>query len=223
MKYHDLLNLIIAIFFSALIFSLFDISKYFFFLITAAFFFLVSYFTKFLVARRLGFEIRTKLISFKRLGFQYQSPFPIPAWLIFPLLFSLISYNALKILTILGTYYKPLPKRLRYKFELDEYDMAKISMISIIACLFFTILFYYLGFYEIASFGAWFVVSNLIPLGSLDGSRIFYGSWLAWIFIFVFCAIELVLIHLVSPLISIIIGILFAFVIFIYFLYQYLI
>ncbi|MEM4318342.1 MAG: hypothetical protein QW244_00750 [Candidatus Pacearchaeota archaeon] len=222
---HDWPNLVLAIVLGALLFALFDIQKYFYFLIPVAAFVFVSYFAKILAARHLGFKIRTRLTSLQRFWFsdQYKSPFPIPIWLVLPLLIAFLSYGTIKLMAFMGTLYKPEPKRLFRKFELDEFDMAKINMASIIACAFLVFLFHALSLYDFAAVGAWFVISNMFPLGSLDGSRIFYGSWLAWIFIFVFCAIELVLIHLVSPLISIIIGILFAFVIFIYFLYQYLI
>ncbi|MEM2821985.1 MAG: hypothetical protein QXE64_00095 [Candidatus Pacearchaeota archaeon] len=221
---HDWPNLVLAIALGTLLFALFDIQKYFYFLIPVAAFVLVSYFAKFLAARHFGFKIRTRLTSLQRFWFsdQYKSPFPIPVWLILPLLIAFLSYGTIKLMTFMGTLYKPEPKRLFRKFELDEFDMAKINISSIIACAFLVFLFHAFSLYDFAAVGAWFIVSNLIPLGSLDGSRIFYASWLTWTFLFVFCIIALALVHLTNVIISVILGLLVAVIVFVYFLYKYL-
>jgi len=222
--YEDLLNIIIASTLGALLFSIFSINRYIYFIIPVLFFFLVNYFTKMIFAHKLGFKIRTKFLTFKRLWFGEQNKFPfaMPAWIIFPLLFSFLSYSAIKLLTILGFDYETTIKRIRREFEFIEYDVAKISIAGLISCFFFVLLFYYLKIYEFALVGIWFVLSNSLPLGSLDGSKIFHASWITWSFYFIFFLISLILINIAGILASVILALIFALAVVVYSLYKYL-
>ena len=220
----DFINIIIASAFAALIFSLFEIQNYFSFFLATLFFFIFFYVAKFILAYSFGFKVSTKFLTFRRFWFgdRYKSPIPIPAWLIFPLLISFLTYNAIKLLTILGYTYEPTIKRLKRKFTFDEYDVAKIDIGSLLIVFAFTIIFHYIGLNKFVIVGAWFIVSNILPIGSLDGGKIFNASWLTWSFYFVFFVISLTLIQIADIFISFVLALILAISIFVYLLYWHL-
>jgi hypothetical protein len=220
----DFANIVIASAFAALIFSLFSIQNYFSFFLSTLFFFILFYVIKFLLAHRFGFKLSTRFLTFRRFWFgdKYKTPYPIPAWLIFPLVVSALTYNGIKLLTILGYSYEPTIKRLKSRFSIDERDMAKIDIASLLIIFAFTALFHYIGLSNFAAVGAWFIVSNMLPIASLDGGKIFHATWLGWSFYFVFFVISLALIQVTGIIISLVLAAIFALSLFIYLLYWYL-
>lgn len=220
----DLINLLIASFFTALLFSLFEINKFFSFLLPSFFFFFFCYCIKTIFAHYYGFKIKSRFLSLKRIWFgdKYKTKIPIPIWLILPLLMSLVTFNTIKLLTIVGYEYSETIKRVKRKYQTVEFEIAKISMASLLFIFGLFVIFHYIGFSEFASVAAWFLISNLLPFGILDGSRIFHSSWIAWSFYFVFILIALLLMNIASIFISLTFAMILALLILIFSLYKYL-
>jgi hypothetical protein len=72
-----------------------------------------------------------------------------------------------------------------YRFtQVTEWHMALIAVWGIVANLIFAIAGYILGFELFAKLSIYFIAWNIIPLGRLDGSKIFYASRALWITFF---------------------------------------
>jgi hypothetical protein len=68
-----------------------------------------------------------------------------------------------------------------YSFsEMSEYHMAIIAALGILMNLFVSLLFYLFGFETSAKLALYYSFFNLLPIGELDGNKIFYGKMLWW-------------------------------------------
>ena len=121
---------------------------------------------------------------------------PIPMlWL--PLLLALFSKGLIFWLGILEFDVKAKPERASrrhglYRFtEVTEWHMAWIAAWGIIANLVFAIAAYIIGFELFAKLSIYYIAWSIIPLGKLDGSKIFFASRALWITIFTITAIIL--------------------------------
>lgn len=213
--YDSMLNIIIASALAAIIFSIFNLNKIFYIFIPALIFFLVNYFSKLIAAKIKGFDIKSRFLKIERYWFAEWGKFPValPAWLIFPLLFSLLSYGVIKLFTFLGFEYKERIERVIRKREYREKDIAIISAIGLASCYLLTLIFHALGLYQYALIGIWFTLTNSLPFGSIDGGKIFIFSWIIWASIFIFLLISLFVLNLTNIWVSIILGIIFAIIV----------
>ena len=134
-------------------------------------------------------EEETKIWSFQRYGLYERSYFkkPIPMiW--FPLFLSLITKGLLWWLAILEFDVEARAERASrrhglYRFtEVTEWHIAWIAVWGIIINALAAIIGYVLGFEFFAKLGIYYCIWSLIPLSSLDGSKIFFGKRILWIF-----------------------------------------
>ncbi len=220
--YKDLINLVLASAICAIAFSIFDMQKVFLYFLFALFFFLLNFFSKYFFAKYLGFDVRSKFLVIGRYWFgdQYKMKYPIPIW-VFVFIISFITYSAIKLFIVLGFEYKENIERVKRKFEYAEYDIAKISILSLLVCFFVTTILFYIDL-NFALVGIWFVLSNILPLGSLDGGRIFYSNWIVWFFYFVFFLFAFILINLANYFLSIFLALILACCVGLYLLYKYI-
>jgi len=220
--YEDIINIILASAICAIAFSIFNFEKIFLYFLFILFFFLLNFFSKYFFAKILGFDIKSKFLAIGRYWFgdQYKLKFPIPVW-IFVFLISFITFGAIKLFTVIGFEYKENIERVKRKFEYAEYDITKISIISLLICFFITIILFYLH-KDFALIGIWFVLTNVLPFGSLDGARIFYSNWIIWFFYFTFFFFTFILINLANYFLSIFFALILACCVGLYLLYKYL-
>ena len=151
------------------------------------------------IAYSLETETEIKIWSFQRWGIYERSYFknPIPAGIIFPFLLSLLSFGYIRLLTLLSSEEKATTARAAkrhdfYSFsELTEWHIGLISSAGIFASLILAILAYFINFPELAKFAIFYASANLIPLGKLDGTKIFFGSKILWAFLVIVCLIAL--------------------------------
>lgn len=143
-------------------------------------------------------NVETKFWTWQQFGLRKDMHFktPIPmAWL--PLLLALFAKGSLLWLGILEFDIKAKAERVTkrhglYRFsEVTEWHMALIAVWGIVANLIFAIAGYIIGFELFAKLSIYFIAWNVIPLGRLDGSKIFFASRGLWITVFTITAIIL--------------------------------
>ncbi len=161
-----------------------------------------------IAARYFQAEAEIKIWEFQRWGYYTRSHFksPKPIGIILPFLLVLASATGfIKMLTFLQTDISPTLRRitkkrggLRRYYELTEWHNGWIITIGIIATLCLSLLPYIFGKHELlislAKYGVYYSIWNMIPIGQLDGTKIFFVSFKFWLFMvfWVFVAIVLV-------------------------------
>ena len=164
-----------------------------------------SIIVKKLVAMYLQVKIEHKLAWWKRFFIYERSYFrkPIPIGILLPLSVTLISGGIMKVLTILQYDVSAKKSRITKKrsyprfSELTEWDIGLIGIWGIGTVLFISLLSLIIGQTELAKMAALYSFWNMIPLFNLDGTKIFFGSRLAWIIEAILSVIFLLLIYLV--------------------------
>ena len=134
-------------------------------------------------------EEESKIWSFQRYGWYSRSYFkyPVPIGIILPFLLSVLTFGYVKWFAVTESEVRPTPARAVkrhqiYSFsEMTEWHLALISASGILASLIIAPVAYILNFPELARASIFFACFNLIPLGKLDGSRVFFGSIVLWV------------------------------------------
>ncbi len=133
--------------------------------------------------------VKIKFWSMYHFGFRkdYHFKKAIPMiWL--PLILSLLSRGVLWWLAILEFDVEAKAERASrrhglYRFtQVTEWHMAWIAVWGIIVNVIVAIIGYILGFEFFAKLGIYYAIWSLIPLSSLDGSKIFFGKRVLWTF-----------------------------------------
>jgi len=140
-----------------------------------------------------------KIWHFQRFGFREHFYFkkPIPIGLILPIILSIISFGAFSWLACLEFDVKPLTARKAkrhgfYSFsEMTEWHLALIAASGIVINLLASIIGYLVNQPEFARLSGYYACFNLLPLGNLDGTKVFFGSYKLWAFLAVLCLIFL--------------------------------
>jgi len=136
-------------------------------------------------------EEETKIWNFQRYGLYERSYFkyPIPIGIILPFLLSIITFGSIPWFAVTESDVKPTEARAAkrhqiYSFaEMTEWHLALISASGILASLIIAPIAYILNLQELAKASIYFACFNLLPLGKLDGSRVFFGSLILWVFL----------------------------------------
>ncbi|MFB6246567.1 MAG: hypothetical protein ABEI74_03185 [Candidatus Pacearchaeota archaeon] len=134
--------------------------------------------------------LETKLWQFKRFGHKPIHKFskPIPAGLIFPLIFSFIfavfkgfTWMASLVYSVNPKPYKVARRHGYYSYsETSESEIGLIAAAGIFVNLLLALAGYLIGYPEFAKYNIWFAFFNLIPISNLDGNKIFFGNYLIW-------------------------------------------
>jgi len=205
----ELSHLILAIIIFAFIISFFSgLNAYLTGLVIAAVIIFINSFAKKYVAYHYDSKIEQKIWHWQRWGYYSRSHLKrsIPAGLIFPFMLILISYplGFLKVLTFLQFDAKPSTSRAarrrgsrhqRY-LEMTEGHTAIIGAWSIFANIVLAVVCFIIGSslsLEIAKYSIFYACWNLVPVSQLDGTKIFFGSWLLWIILATTSIISLIL------------------------------
>jgi hypothetical protein len=164
--------------------------------------FLIIITANILVKKIIGYNfetfVRTKFWTWKQYGLRKQEHFknPIPMlWL--PLLLSLFSKGVITWLGILEFDVEARAERASkrhglYRFsQVTEWHMALIATWGIIANIALAIIAYIIGFELFAKLSIYYAAWSIVPIGRLDGSKIFFASRGLWATIFTITAIAL--------------------------------
>ena len=162
-------------------------------------------FSKKAIGSYIDAEVSMKITPFQRWWITTAAHFkkPLPGGILFPLIFLLISQGAIKILAILSFDARALPAKAAKKYGLtrrsglmNEWDYALIAFWSLVAVMALGIvsrtIFSYSpanGLILLSKYSLYFVLWNLLPLGHIDGSRIFFGSKPLYIFSLILAAL----------------------------------
>jgi hypothetical protein len=154
--------------------------------------------TKKIVSQYFETAIKIKFWTLQQYGFKKRDHFknPIPmVWL--PLIVALISKGFILWLAILEFDIKAKTERVAkkhgiYRFtQVTEWHVASIATWGIIINLIAAVVAYLIGFELFAKLSIYFIAWSIIPIGRLDGSKIFYASRNLWITLFTVIAIIL--------------------------------
>lgn len=155
-----------------------------------------------LIKKAIGYyletDVTTRFWSWYQYGFRkdqhFKKPLPMAWW---PLALSLITKGYLWWLAILEFDVKGRTERVSrrhglYRFsEVTEWHMAIIAIFGIATNLIMAVIGYIAGFETFASLNIYYAFWSTIPLSSLDGNKILFGSKILWFITFIICAIFL--------------------------------
>jgi len=144
-------------------------------------------------------EEETKIWTFQRYGLYTRSYFrtPIPIGIILSFILPILSYGNIPWFAVTESDIKPTIARAAkrhdfYSFtEMTEWHLALISAAGIASVLVLSIFAYLLNFPDLARAGIYFACFNMLPLGKLDGTRIFFGSRVLYAILALFCLVGL--------------------------------
>jgi hypothetical protein len=149
----------------------------------------INVFVKKIAAKHYDIIIEHKIFEFQRYGFfkssELKKPFPIG--LILPIMVSVLTLGALKPFTFLqmneeNSQTRVLKKRGRYKYsEINDEDIAFTCAYGFWALILLAILGYLFRIPELTKYSIYYGLWNLIPIGRLDGTKLFFGSFFNWI------------------------------------------
>lgn len=160
----------------------------------AALIIIISVLFKKTMAALLETDAEHHIWGWSRWGLHKQDRFAteIPVGILLPLFFSLISLGTLKVATFLAsetTIKKTYPSRAfgrdaTYSYlTLTDWHNALIASAGIIGVLLLSFISYFLPFDNIetlARLAAFYAFWNLLPISTLDGSHILFGSRILW-------------------------------------------
>jgi len=184
------------------------------FLYTLLFIFLIlliNTFAKKIAAFYLDSEIKIKLWELKRFGLlhfmnitpiksthpsrEFKKPFLAGAFL--PIIvtafsFGYLTWMASLIFEVKSKTYKAAKRHGFYSFtEMPEYHIGLIAASGILANLLFALIGYLINFPLFTKLNIYYAFFNMIPISSLDGNKIFFGSKLLWSFLTIIVLIAL--------------------------------
>lgn len=164
-----------------------------------------------LAARYYQVEAEIRIWGFQRWGYytrsHFKSPKPLGLILPFLLVFASAPTGFIKMLTFFQTDISTSLRRVAKKrggmnryFEITEWHNGWVVGIGIFATLCLSLLPYVFGKTEllvnIARYGVYYAVWNMIPIGQLDGTKIFFVSPKFWLFMVFWVFVSIVLIAL---------------------------
>jgi len=170
------------------------------FLVAALFFviiFAVNLAAKKAMSYYLQAEVETRVWQFQRYGIKEKQylKYPVPIGIILPFLVSLLSLGSVYWLAatqseITARKSRVIKKHDFYSFtEMTEWHIGLIPAAGIFACLVLAFIAYFINQGELGRLAIFSACFNMIPLGNLDGTKIFFGSLILW---FVLAAFSLI-------------------------------
>ncbi len=152
---------------------------------------LVNILAKKIAGFYFGSSIESRIWEVERFGFKPHHHFrkPLPAGLLFPIIFSVLSFGyvvwmAPLVFDIKAKVYKAARRYGIYTFsEISEWHIGLIAVAGIVANLFFAIIGYLIGFEDFARLNVYFAFFNMLPFSDLDGNKILFGSETLWSFL----------------------------------------
>jgi hypothetical protein len=205
--------IVITIIISAFIFSLHKNpseipTNIFFGVIIFSIIILTNTISKKLASGNYSINIEYDIWTFQRYNFPEKSKLkkPFPIGLVLPFFLAFISLGYIECFTFLQYNYENMPKKrllkqrgLTRKTEINEGDLAATSAWGFVSLLVLAIITSIIHFNfpdlfifgEIAKYSIVYGIWNLLPISNLDGTRLFFGSFIGWFFLGVIYLISL--------------------------------
>ena len=191
-KTKEIISIILAIIVGAFVISFTNINKYPITLLIVASVILINIIVKQIAAYYyFDANIETKIWQFQRYGYYKRSYLknPFPIGIVLPFILTLITYGGISMFPwlallqfdITASGARVSKRHGLYRFsELTERHIGSIAKCGIIANLIAVVIGYLLNFPEFARINLFYAFFNLLPLGNLDGTKIFFGGRVSW-------------------------------------------
>ncbi len=156
--------------------------------------------TQKIVARNFSVGIRFKLWNVRRHWFWERSKllFPLPAWLLYPLVLAWLSLGKVIWLAMLVFDIGERRRTGRKFAEVTEWQLSIIAMSGFITLIIASIIAQLAGQKEFALICLWFCFFNAIPISTLNGAKIFFGGKIFWMFFFTLITAMLILTYFLN-------------------------
>ncbi len=195
----EILSLLIALVVMAFSNSFLDVDVFLYSLLFFAIILLVYVAAKKFMSYYFESETEERIWSFQIYGFAPSQYFkkPVPIGIIFPFILSIISLGYIKWFALTETEIKPTVARAarRHDFysysELTEWHVGLIPAFGIICVLIVSFIAYLVNVPELARLAIYFSFFNMLPIGKLDGGKIFFGSLILYFTLLVVVLIAL--------------------------------
>ena len=164
--------------------------------------------TKKITSKHYAIKIEHDLWKLKRWNYYERSYFkkPFPIGLIAPFFLALFSLGYLKPFTFFQFDAENLPekrllksrgqKRAQRKEEINEEDLGYTAASGFYALLLLALIGFLIKPYfpnfgiELTKYSIYFGIWNLLPIGQLDGSKMFFGTTILWTFLLIIYTIS---------------------------------
>jgi hypothetical protein len=174
-------------------------------LLISAVIILTSIFTKKIAGEIFNIKVEHTVLEFRRWGYYKRSQLkkPIPMGLVLPFFLSIISLGIIKPFTLLQfnakNLYKKRIQRARgeseyRRTEINESDLGFTAAWGFWALILLAIIGIFLKQPELTKYSVYYGIWNLIPLGNLDGTKLFFGSLINWILLMIVYIVALILV-----------------------------
>lgn len=148
----------------------------------------VNVLAKKVTAHLLDASVEHELWRVSRYGWRAHQYFknPIAAGALVPLFFSIITLGLFKIMTFLTYETGALKERAARRFgfysytEMTEWHNGLIGAAGILGVLLLSFISYFIGGDTLWRLAAYYAFWNMIPVSTLDGTKIFFGSRILW-------------------------------------------
>ena len=161
--------------------------------------------TKKISSKYYNIKIEHKLWTIKQYGFRrkHHTKNPFPIGLIFPFLISFLSLGLIKMFTLIQFDAENVPTRRilkesgRWKqkrTEINESDLAFTAAWGFLSLILLAIIGSLINFPQLTKYSVYYGFWNLLPLIQLDGSKLFFGSPLTWVILFLIYAMGLIIV-----------------------------
>lgn len=149
---------------------------------------IVNIFSKKIIAHLLDADVEHEIWNFSEYGLMPHQHFkkPLPFGIIIPLFFAIFTLGKIKVMTFLTYETRALKVRAAKRFgyysyaEMTDWHNGLIGAAGIISLLLLSTITYLSGFEYLSRMAAFYAFFNMIPLGKIDGSQIFFGSKILW-------------------------------------------
>lgn len=174
-------------------------------LLISAIIILTSVITKKTAGNYFAINVEHNIWEFKQFWVTKRSHFkkPIPIGLIFPFFISIIALGIIKPFTLLQFNVKNIKKKriLRSRGqgpyrreEINESDIGFTSAWGFWALILLAIVGSYLKQPELTKYSIYYGIWNLIPLGQLDGMKLFASSLINWVLLAITYLVSLIIV-----------------------------
>ncbi len=170
-----------------------------------------------------GFSEESKFpYKVKIVGFEiFRLNFLLPIGIIIALLITLISNGILYFTAIFTVKFKEKKKIGKERIYLKGFTKAAILSIVVLIMLILNLLFKVGGIERGFLIGFWFIIWNLMPVGSLIGSKIFFGSRVLYFGLLIFVLLFSVILAIIPSFLGLLIALLFSILAMIVYFYKF--
>lgn len=169
---------------------------------------------------RYWFTTRSKVSNLNFFGKKFKR---VNMGVTLPILLALLSNGIIKFAAIGSSEVTEVSRKLagkKYKY-LTEYELGNIHLVGPLTLLLFSLILHQLqGFGSIVQISYTIALFSMIPFSGLDGGKVFFGSIPLYIFGTGFMVATVLLMHIVSPMWTLVLAGLVSFILLILFLHK---